>query len=337
MLPLDTKRGGERTTVQLVDVRRNKGFYSFNFYKLHRWAKLCKKYGIEYLEIAHFFTQWGATSTPKIMATVDGNYIKLFGWETDAHSNEYKDFLQSLLPSLKAVLMDEGYDEEHIYYHISDEPSPSQLESYKKAREMVKDLISDNQIIDALSSVEFYKKGIVSHPIPGTSEIEDFYKENIKGLWVYYCCAQCKDLPNRFFSMPSYRNRIMGVLMYLYNIEGFLHWGFNFYNSKFSLKKINPFINTHADFGYPSGDAFLVYPGNNGQPLDSLRAEVQDEGILDLTSLQYLESLTSRDFVTSLIYDGRSDTPFSFTSYPREEEYLLNLREKVFNEIKKRV
>ena len=35
---------------------------------------------------------------------------------------------------------------------------------------------------------------------------------------MYYCCAQSSLVPNRFFAMESARNRIMGVLMYLYGI-----------------------------------------------------------------------------------------------------------------------
>ena len=31
-----------------------------------------------------------------------------------------------------------------------------------------------------------------------------------------------------------------GVLMYLHGIKGFLHWGFNFYNSQYSISHIDP-------------------------------------------------------------------------------------------------
>jgi len=45
---------------------------------------MCKEHGIQCFEIAHLFTQWGAKHAPKIMATVDGEYRKIFGWETDS-------------------------------------------------------------------------------------------------------------------------------------------------------------------------------------------------------------------------------------------------------------
>ena len=90
------------------------------------------------------------------------------------------------------------------------------------------------QVVDALSEYSFYEKGIVQHPIVSSNHISFFLKNKVPQPWVYYCCGQSVTVPNRFFAMPSWRNRIMGVLMYLHGIKGFLHWGFNFYNSQYS-------------------------------------------------------------------------------------------------------
>ena len=91
--PLDTYVGGERTTTQLVDIEIKNEKYSFDFSKLRQWIDLCLKTGIEYFEMAHLFTQWGAEHAPKIVAKVDGEEQKIFGWETDAHGEEYGEFL----------------------------------------------------------------------------------------------------------------------------------------------------------------------------------------------------------------------------------------------------
>ena len=172
--------------------------------------------------------------------------------------------------------------------------------------------------------------------MPANDHIQPFLDNKVPGLWVYYCCCQCIDVPNRFYAMPSARNRIMGVLMYLNRIEGFLHWGYNFYNAQFSLRPIDPFKETHADYAFPSGDPYLVYPGENGAPLSSIRGEVQREGLDDLRALQLLEELTDRAFVESLVREGRTE-PFSFKQYPKDPEYLLSLKEKVCVEIEKRI
>ena len=129
--------------------------------------------------------------------------------------------------------------------------------------------------------------------------------------------------------MKSARCRIMGVLMYLYRIRGFLQWGYNFYNSQFSRRPVDPYYMTHAGFAFPSGDAFLVYPGPDGSVLSSIRAEVQDDGLLDLRALTLLEDLTDRETVEALIYENAAMRPMTFTDYPRDDEYLLSLRERV--------
>src|SRR5690606_38890715 len=98
---------------------------------------------------------------------------------------------------------------------------------------------------------------------------------------------------NRFFSLPSVRNRIIGVQLYKFGIQGFLHWGFNFWYSQYSVKAIDPFRVTDAGGAFPSGDAFVVYPGPEG-PLDSIRWEVFREALQDMRALELLEQLAGK-------------------------------------------
>ncbi len=334
--PLDTVVGGERPTVQLVEISLDNGVYHFGYKNLSRWCSLCRKYGITYLEIAHLFTQWGALATPKIIATVDGDEQQIFGWDVPASSEEYRAFLASFIPSLRSALEHMGFDQDHVYFHISDEPSTNQMDAYRIAKAQVADLLEGCPVIDALSSFEFYQQGVVRQPIPSNDHIQAFIDAKVPDLWVYYCCAQGNLVPNRFFSMPSARNRIMGVLMYLYDIKGFLHWGYNFYYCQYSIYPVNPYEVTHAGYAFPSGDSFLVYPGKDGTPLSSLRAEVQDDALVDLRALRKLESLTDADFVRHLIYENSGMDLMTFTHYPTSSDYLLNLREKIADEINKR-
>lgn len=326
--PLDTEVGGERTTVQLVEIDQGKDGYRFHFEKLRTWCAICRKYGIRYLEIPHLFTQWGAHATPKIIV----NGEKRFGWHVPADSPLYREFLEAFLPALQEELSGLGYGREQIYFHISDEPSAENMESYRAARATVEDLLEGWQVIDALSDYDFYRQGLVKRPIPSNDHIQAFVDHGVKGLWTYYCCAQGNEVPNRFFAMPSARNRIMGVLMYLYDIEGFLQWGFNFYNTALSREHIDPFFNTHAGYSFPSGDAFLVYPGPDGEPYSSLRGEVMREALYDLRALRRLEERVGREAVEELIYDGKK-RPFTFRSYPKEASYLYELRKKLFQKL----
>ena len=222
--PLDTAVGGERTTVQLLDIRKDGDTYSFDFSKLERWIGICRFAGITHFEMAHLFTQWGAKCAPKIMVWEDGTLHHKFGWHTDAQSPEYADFLAQYLTALTDFLKEQGLQDK-VFFHISDEPGEEILEDYKKAREMVLPYIQGFHTIDALSDVGFCEKGLVDLFAPGTDCMEPFLERGMEGLWTYYCTGQWKEVSNRFMAMPSARTRILGVQLYLYKISGFLHWG----------------------------------------------------------------------------------------------------------------
>ena len=329
--PLDTAIGGERPTIQLVDVYLKNGQYSFDFAKLKRWIDICKKSGIKYYEISHLFTQWGAKFTPKIIAEVDGVKKRIFGWDVSATSYEYKRFLGAFLPQLTEFLKAEGIAG-CTYFHVSDEPTHKQLESYKAAADIVRPYLKGFKIVDALSDFDFYKLGVVEHPIPATNHIKPFL--GIKNLWTYYCCGQAKAVSNRFFAMPSYRNRIIGLQLFKYDIKGFLQWGYNFYYSQCSKYPINPYLTTDAGFAFPSGDAFSVYPGDDGTAVESLRLKVFLHALQDMRALSLLETMMPReDIITILDSQGELE----FDNYPKSAEFILSLRERVNALIKENI
>ncbi|QUW21517.1 DUF4091 domain-containing protein [Sporosarcina sp. Marseille-Q4063] len=332
--PLDTEVGAERPTVQLVDIEIKDEIYHFCFNKLKRWVDMCNQNGVKYFEFAHLYSQWGAEHAPKIMAVEKGEYKQIFGWKTDAHGKIYRDFLSKFLPELVLFIERNGLSH-RVYFHISDEPGPNDIKAYKDASDHINTFLSDYPIIDALSDYEYYEKGIVKKPIPGTNYLEPFLEKGVPDLWTYYCCGQYKEVANRFFAFPSARNRIIGMQLYKFNMTGFLHWGFNFWYSQLSKKKINPFQVTDADHGFPSGDAFVVYPGENG-PIESLRLEVFYEALQDIRALQLLESYVGKKAVIELLEEGLNE-PLTFTKYPQSGDWLLKKREQVNREIKDRI
>ncbi|PAV31148.1 hypothetical protein CIL05_00360 [Virgibacillus profundi] len=328
--PLDTEVGGERPTVQLVEVEKTEDGYRFDFNKLTRWIEMATERGIKYIEFSHLFTQWGANHAPKIIASENGETSKIFGWETDAAGEEYKAFLAEFLPALIDYIKEQRL-EESVYFHVSDEPNLSNLDSYKQASEIIHHYLSEFPIIDALSDYQFYEKGLVKNPIPANDHIGSFIENDVPDLWTYYCCAQNQKVSNRFFAFPSARNRISGIQFYKFNITGFLHWGYNFWNSQLSKRQIDPFHVTDADLAFPSGDAFLVYPGEEG-PIESIRMEVFYEALQDLRALQLLEKLAGREQVLEIIESSLAQS-LTFTEYPHDSRWLLIIREKINKKI----
>lgn len=325
--PLDTEIGGERLTVQLVDVKLENGKYSFGFDRFIRWVRLAQKCGIKYFEISHLFSQWGAKYTPKIMAEVNGRQKRIFGWETSADSIEYAEFLSAFIPQLIKVIRSLGI-EKSTFFHISDEPNEDQIESYSRSKSTVAPLLEDFPIIDALSDYSFYESGIINNPIPCTNDIESFIEKGFPHPWTYYCCGQGGKLSNRFFGMPLSTTRIIGFQLFKYGIEGFLQWGFNFYNSQYSLRSIDPFAVTDADSAFPSGDSFTVYPGKSGA-IESVRSEVFFQALQDMRALTLLcDRIGKKRTIAAVEADFGIIT---FFDYPRGTEKMLKLRKSVNN------
>lgn len=325
--PLDTAEGGERLTTQLVDVKKTNGRYFFSYKKLDRWIEMCDRIGIEYFEISHLFTQWGAMHAPKIMATVDGEYKKIFGWETDAAGEEYGTFLRAFLKSFLSHMKKRG-DDTRCFFHISDEPNEEQLESYKKAKAQVKRILKGYPIMDALSSFDFYKKKIVDLPIPASDHIEPFIKANVPNLWVYYCCGQYGKVSNRFIAQKSAVTRSIGMQMFKFNIVGFLQWGFNFYNNQYSIAPINPYLDSTGGNWVPAGDTYSVYPGANGLPYPSLRLLVFEEAIADMRAMQLAETLTDHETVVKAIEEVfGGELRFSTCAY--DAAMMLKIRARI--------
>ena len=65
--PLDTAVGGERRTTQLVEVTNTDTGWEFGFDRVEQWVKLALAVGVEYCEISHLYTHWGAKHAPKVM------------------------------------------------------------------------------------------------------------------------------------------------------------------------------------------------------------------------------------------------------------------------------
>ncbi len=328
---LDTYVGGERTTTQLVKITVREGKYSFCFDDLEKWVDLAHRCGFEYFEMSHLFTQWGIKAAPKIMADVDGTYKRIFGWDTPATGGTYEEFLRSFLPELTKELKRFGIAEK-CYFHISDEPGIHMLEDYQKAKKVVAPYLEGFHMLDALSEISFYEDGLVEVPACAINHIEPFLEKKVENLWSYYCCSQGEKVSNRFMSMPSYRNRIYGIQVYLYEIKGMLHWGYNFYNSILSRRYINPYQVTDCDYGMPSGDSFLVYPGPDGKPEESIRIMVLYEAMADICAMYLLESLTNRETVEQII-EEEAGMKITFSEYPKDPTFCIRVRNRINQKI----
>ena len=329
--PLDTYVGGERRTVQLVDVKTENGKYVFSFEKLDKFIDFCTEKGILFFEFSHLFTQWGGKACPKICVEKEGKVEKFFGWDTPSDSEDYKNFLDAFLPELVGFLRKKGVFEK-CFFHLTDEPRENDVAAYCKFREIVKKHIGEMRIIDAVSEYEFIEKGFVDVGVPLICAYGGIREKYAGDLFVYYCGGPTDNYyTNRLLCMPLNRTRILGTQLYLNDAAGFLHWGFNFYNTALSYGAIDPYKETDAGGMFPSGDAFIVYPDreNNGVR-STLRAKAIKRGFEDYRLLKTLEKIEGKQFVKNMLkaagYEG-------FSVYPKNEclhnEFFAKVRELI--------
>ena len=340
MVPLFTPAlnvlpGYERACSQLVDVSLDNGEYSFDFARLGRYLDMCDRVGVKLFEISHFYQQYQGKYAAHIYATVDGEYKRLFGWETLALDEEYKRFLRELVGAFVEYMKSRG-DDSRCLYHITDEPYLSYIDQYKALKGVVADVLSGYRIIDALSDFEFYKEGVLDHPVPTTTSAPKFIEAEVKDLWVYYACGEVENYSNSYLAMPSWRTRSIGMQLYKYNVDGFLHWGFNYYNNRSSGDAINPYMELGGEDWVPAGDCFVVYPNSDGTPLESIRLMSLEEAMHDIRAMRLAEELYSHEEVVREIEKVLSDE-LSFTRCAHSSREMLRVREAINEMIKKKI
>ncbi len=319
---LDTYIGGERTTTQLVKIKvLTEGKYEFDFAPLNRWIDLCKSLGVQYFEIPHLFSQWGANATPKFVADVDGEEKKIFGWETDSLGKEYDNFLSQFLPALLEVLKAKNVLGK-TYFHVSDEPHLDHLEHYTACKKMIEKYLGDLPIIDALSDYAFYETGAIKKPVPGIKHIDPFLEHQVPNLWAYYCGSTTgkSHTTGRMIAQRLCDTRAIGFQMWQFKIEGFLHWGYNFWNTQNSYDNVNPYLRTDGDYFVPSGDTMLVYPDADGHALESTRLNAMREAVEDYKLLTLCERKHGRAYTEQLL-ETLAGEKITFRTLPPKEFY----------------
>lgn len=319
--PLDTARGEYRKTAQLVKIKKSGDEYSFDFSQLKKFIDFAKSFGIKYFELSHLASQHGAVYTPKIVATENGEEKLIFGWDVKADDEKYLAFLDCFIAELHGFIVEIGA-EDILRFHISDEMPQKSVDGALKIKGIINKYFKNAIIMDAVSVVETAKLLNLTRPYVCTE-----YYDDLPSDYVYYCgCQRRNNLPNVHLAMPSLRNRIIGFLFYRNQTKGFLHWGFNFYYTGSSRRKINPYMTTDAGGAFDAGDPFIVYPTESGL-LESIRHEVLGEAFYDYRACKLLEEKRGKKFVTELL--EKRGIKKGFCNYPHSNEKLLALRAEI--------
>ena len=320
----DTEVGTERRTAQLLDIREDaEGNFTFDFAKMHAFIDFALAHGIEQFEMPPMFSQWGALHCPKIMVKgADGRTRLRFGWKTDSLSDDYRKFLATLIPALVSEMRARGL-EERTFFHVSDEPHKDQLERWEACKAMITPYLGNCRTLDACSDIEFAGKNEREYAVAVEYKLKPFIEAGCRPLCTYFCCGPRNlHYPNRFMSQPLPRLIVLGASLWRYDIDLFLQWGFNFFNTFLSRREISPYGNTDCDVMYLSGDAFIVYPNYAGRSANmSLRLVAMREMWRFSRLLYLLEEKLGREAVTKILDD---EGVTYFNEYPTEQDWLFN-------------
>ena len=332
--PLDTFKGGERMCTQLVKVEKNGQKFKFDFSLAERFIRIALKCGIKHIEHSHLFTQWGAEHAPNIYATEDGEYKRIFGWDTVASGEEYRNFLDAYIPEL-IKFADKEYIKDKLFFHISDEPTSANEHTYKKAVDAVSKLLMGYRSGDALENIIFYEKKFVKVPIVAISKADSFFGK-CSEFWVYYTGGYfdgsgLEKCTNRLLTSKPYRTRILGLHMYKYRATGFLHWAYNFYYDRMSAGLANP-IGDSCYYKQLPGASYLVYPTVDGV-CPSLREKYMLEAINDYRALCLLEEYIGYENVIE-ICEEFFGCEITNNTMPNNAKQMRLFREMINNEIK---
>ena len=316
--PLD----GVKLPTQLLGVKCEGNGYAFDWSNVKRWLKMARDCGISHFEWVHPFTQWGCAYAIRIYEVEPEQEKLLFPAGTAACSDEYRAFLKQYFTELHSLLKREKLLDKS-FFHVSDEPhNEADKANYIQARAMLKEIAPWMKTMDALTDIAYGRDKLTDVPVPSIRTAVGFVNEGIE-CWCYYCCGPRGAFLNRLLDTPLPKIWMHGILFYRWPFKGFLHWGYNYWFKSQTRNLLDPYAEQDglAWPGWAYGDTFMVYPGPDGKPVDSIRWEVFSEALQDYQLLQTLN--VSRD-------DAMFRKVKGFDDFPKQSSWRLKLRKKLF-------
>ncbi|HOV22074.1 MAG TPA: DUF6067 family protein [bacterium] len=313
-----------------------RGNLIFDYQNFDKWVNIFLNNGVKLIEGSHLAGRVGTWNDPNLYSplikvrTKEGKII-FHSRILVGHSDFYK-YIGNFLMSLRNHLKEKGWIDKFII-HLSDEPDSICAPSYKLLSKIVKDFFPEVRRIDAATIPDIV--GSIDVWVPLLSgNFSSFFLERQnfdEEVWWYTCCGPRDDkYPNRFIDYPLIKVRIIHWLNYKYNVKGYLHWGYNYYKDWTGSEFIDPWKENTAKM-WPPGDPFIVYPGKNNKILNSIRWEQIREGIEDYEYLYLLDKKNPKVLQKIL-----SSILPNLTDYTRNPVDLLNMRQKIGEEIEKK-
>ncbi len=325
--------------LDLTRIYKGDGCLEFDFQLLDRWINLFREEGIiEIIEGGYLAgrpprTVEGWWTVPEFLSASyrvlnkDGS-LAYVQEPVKVSSPIFENFISQFMPALQNHLEEMGLLDNYLQ-HIADEPIDRNAESYKYIVGLVRKYAPKIRTIEASTCKQLID--YINVVVPLLDDYDRnmaFYEERKKRgneVWFYTCLSPTGRYPNRFIDYSLVKVRILHWINFKYGLEGYLHWGYNYWTE-------NPFEDVenepHHPFPLPPGDAFIVYPGKSG-PLDSIRFEVLRDGVEDYEMLKLLAEKRKMDEAVELC----NLAVRSITEYVRTPKELLSMRLKLIERL----
>lgn len=199
-----------------------------------------------------------------------------------------KNWMRQFLTALYAHLKELGIAERWLQ-HVEDEPS--EPASWKSARKLVRDYMPGICCMDAIDRQEPMTalQGEMDLWIPRVDIYEnnrEFYDYRLAQgdrRWIYNCCEpHHQNYANKFLGWPLLHNRILPWACFVNHFNGFLHWGYDFWDPKDPWFGLNDNVQI-------KGDGYIVYPDVSQNSIrNSVRMIATRDGAQDFELLKLL-------------------------------------------------
>jgi hypothetical protein len=264
--------------------QKDDGTYAFDFTRTERLIRMYLDLGFEYIDGGHIAGRKKFSDAEFYVRGPGG---------PRATSAEAYDFLAQYLTEWKSFLEERGWYS-RLVQHIGDEPIPESASDYRVLASIMRRFLPGVPLIDAIELPSL--GGAVDIWVPKDNYYqehrEDFERHRSYGdtLWFYTCCFPGGHYLNRLLDTPLIRCRLLHWGNYVFDLKGFLHWGFNMYRDFQDPWEMNaPAHGSDGSDNLPPGDTHIAYPGDDG-PWSSVRLEAQGRGAEDYELLRMLQA-----------------------------------------------
>lgn len=324
-------RARQNTFLIQLDVileKQEDGTYILNSKRLIRLVDIFTRSGMYYIEGGHLAARTDGAWASKTFSVITAKGAL-------ATSRAGDKILADVCRQLMEQIESHGWRDRWLQ-HATDEPIESHMTEYRILTGMIRKYMPGLPIIDAnmeatMDSIQLYGAQDIWCPKPNSYVKYRQAYEEMRSLgdqvWFYTCLDPRGPYLNRFMDQERMRPMLIGWGASLYDLDGFLHWGFNWYHFNPEDKTpIDPFNQT-VKGNLPPGDTHVVYPGSQG-PWSSTRLEAHRVGFEDYELLKMLKAKNPQragDLIEQLIR--------GFDDYTKDTRLYRTVRRNLLTEL----